>query len=104
MHKAVCPVCLHKRALQARLGGYEPCFDDGEMMDWHKPLGGPRGQQCSRLDGGFWVCPFCGVILTPEEAGVLLDAVLMVSFPDCDSIVGGLHTDTREALKGGPGR
>jgi hypothetical protein len=102
MRKIPCPYCWHEETLKARLNNREPCRDDSSSMYWVKPYGGPRGQQVTKWDGGRWHCEICDISLTAREAGVFLDAALMNSDPDCDSIVDGLHQDTHEALKETP--
>ena len=97
-----CPACLHEETMRARRHDREPCYDDVEVMHWHRPYGGARGQQVTRWDGGFWVCQICGLRLTNRDAGVLLDAALMHMDPNCDSITDeGVHADTVRAFKGG---
>jgi len=99
---AICPVCWHWEELRVRRNGGEPCHDDPAVMRWNRPYGGARGQQVTRMDGGFWKCEICQVALTPHEAGVLLDAVLVLSSPPDDSIVDGVHMGARQAFEGGP--
>jgi hypothetical protein len=96
-----CPACWHETTVRSRLDGYEPCHADAHVMDWCSPYGGARGQQVTRWDGGAWSCRVCGLRLSPRDAGVLLDAALMCSDPDCDSIEDGMHEDARRALRGG---
>lgn len=102
MLRCICPVCLHERTMRDRLGGYEPCYDDMEMMYWQRPHGGAKGQQVTPYDGGYWKCERCWTTLSPEAAGTLLDAALMHIDPECDSIREGIHEDARIAFKGGP--
>lgn len=72
-----CPVCWHREAMRVRLHGGEPRdTEPQDHMEWHRPYGGARGQQVTRGDLGFWRCPGCQVALTPDEAAILLDAVL----------------------------
>ena len=100
MRKTICPYCWHEETLRARLNKREPCRDDAATMYWVKPYGGARGQQVTKWDGGHWKCKFCEIVLTAREAGIFLDAALMCSDPDCDSITkDGLHKDTEEAFK-----
>jgi hypothetical protein len=96
-----CPACMHDTTMRSRLLGTEAVHDDLALMFWQRPFGGPRGQQCTRWDAGWWKCRLCNLRLVPQEAGVLLDAVLMCHDPHCDSIRGGLHGDTWRALAGG---
>jgi len=79
----------------------ETCHDDTPQMRFSRPYGGARGQQVTRGDAGWWRCEVCDLSLTPNEAGVLLDAVLMLSEPNCDSIHDGLHADVQVAFAGG---
>ena len=73
-----CPVCWHEQTIHARANGDDPREPrPEEHMEWHPPPGGPRGQQLTRVDAGYWRCPACDVVLTPREAAVLLDAVLV---------------------------
>jgi hypothetical protein len=101
-----CPACMHTETMQAREHGREASYidDDAAVMDWRPPFGGARGQQCSRWDDGSWLCRVCQLALSPHDAGVLLDAVLMHRDPHCDSITAGLHEDTRRAFRGGVAR
>jgi len=71
-----CPVCWHEETMRAQREDREPADTTPEMrLDWRPPIGGARGQQATRGDGGYWRCPGCGVVLTPREAAVLLDAI-----------------------------
>jgi hypothetical protein len=99
--KIPCPACLHEETMRARFHEREPVHDDMALMAWVPPYGGARGQQVTKWDGGGWVCQVCQLRLTPHEAGVLLDAALMHYDPRCDSIVDGVHADTRRAMAGG---
>lgn len=96
-----CPVCLHDETMRARIHEREPMHDDVALMRWRPPHGGARGQVVTRWDEGSWVCERCDLPLSPHDAGVLLDAALRHSHPDCDSIRGGLHEDVRRAFAGG---
>lgn len=97
-----CPCCMHEDTMRARLAGREECHDDPALMRWHPPCGGARGQQCTQWDQGWWECQMCGLRLPPHKAGILLDAVLMHAFPNCDSITAdGIHMDTKRAWAGG---
>jgi len=80
------------------------------LMTWSPgPRRGGAGAanwQPSRWEHGVWECAACGLRLTPEEAGILLDAVLRDSDPECDSITEDdsgwrMHEDARRALRGG---
>jgi hypothetical protein len=100
--KCICPVCMHAEAMRARNNAREPCFDDMALMRWQPPRGGAGGKQCHPNDRGVWRCQICDFCAAPEAVGVLLDAVMYFSFPECDSIGSlGLHEDTRIAFKGG---
>jgi hypothetical protein len=99
--RTLCPVCWNKETLRARLNEREPCRDDPPQMTWHRPYGGPRGQIVTRWDGGWWACEQCEFRATAHDVGVLLDAALMASDPDCDSIRDGMHEDARLAFLGG---
>jgi len=99
----ICPICFHEETLESRIRGVEAAHDDHVLMRWQRPHGGPRGQVVTRWDEGHWQCPDCDVRLTPRDAGVLVDAVLMLTYPDCDSILAeysGLHADTVRAFRG----
>ena len=73
-----CPVCWHEETMRAQREEREPADTTQEMhLEWYPPLDGPRGQQVTRVDGGYWRCPACDVVLPPREAAVLLDAVLV---------------------------
>ena len=90
--RAVCPACWHAETRRGRLNGYEPTRDDTQLMSWH----------VTPMSGGVWHCETCGVTLPPAAAGVLLDAALMASDPDSDSIGDdGVHADVHIALRGG---
>ena len=96
-----CPCCLHEQTFRARSSQQEPCYDDLDLMHWHPPYGGIRGQVVTHWDQGWWQCA-CGLRLPPFKAGILLDAALMHAFPNCDSIdAEGVHADTKRAWKGG---
>ena len=104
-----CPACVHRETMRARWRDREPCHDDLCIMSWVPPFrprgaGGNPGMP-SRWDRGSWECDSCGLRLTPEEAGILLDAALMHVDPDCDSIVDNhgnpIHKDALRALHGG---
>lgn len=113
----LCPVCWHGETMVARFHDREPSRDDvGDgytVMRWSP---GPRQTGAcgnpgmpSRWDRGVWECGACGLRVTPEEAGILLDAALSVSHPECDSITEDaigqrLHEDVRRALRGGRDR
>lgn len=104
----MCPVCAHKETMRARWYERERVADDWALMHWVPPFR-PRGAcgnpgMPSRWDQGLWECASCGVRLTPEEAGILIDAALMHIDPHCDSIEEGpesMHSDARRALRGG---
>ena len=87
--------------MRAQLNGHEPVHDDVAPMRWRPPQGGARGQIVTRWDEGSWLCGRCDLALNPNDAGVLLDAALRHSHPDCDSIRDGLHEDVRRAFAGG---
>ncbi len=103
MNPIACPCCLHEATMRARMNAHEPIHDDPALMVWNSPHGGPRAQVCTQWDQGWWECVICNLRLPPHKAGVLLDAALMLAFPDCDSIEeDGIHADTKRALAGGP--
>lgn len=94
---------MHRETVRARRNGGDPCYDDACLMFWHRPHGGPRGQQISVWDSGWWECDTCKIRLHTEAAGLLLDAALMHADPHCDSIgPDGYHADTIRAFAGGP--
>lgn len=102
-------MCTHKEVMRARWHDREVCLDDWASMSWVPPFK-PRGAcgnpgMPSRWDLGSWECMGCGLHVTPEEAGVLLDAVLMHVDPHCDSIEDNygnpMHSDALRALRGG---
>lgn len=99
-----CPVCTHDETMRARLDEREACYDDSPRMRWSPPPGGYRGQEVSRWDRGAWTCEACDLALTPRDAYVLLDAALMHAYPDCDSIVDGVHLDAQVAAACGRDR
>ena len=103
-NKVLCPVCWNRETMRARTGQIEPDRDDAASMIYARPYGGPKACVVSKWDGGRWSCGACGFEATPNEAGVLLDAVLMVSIPDCDSVEGGVRIDVTRAFNCGVDR
>lgn len=95
----MCPVCTHEETMKARWHDRERDPDDWAVMDYVKFQPRAGGQPVSRWDRGLWECRTCGCRLTPHEALVLLDAVLMHVDPQCDSVEGEppLHSDARRA-------
>ena len=111
----MCPCCWHRETMTARQNerdadhSHIECAYTG-LMVWSP--GPHRGGACgnpgmpSRWDYGVWECGACGLRVTPEEAGILLDAVLRDSDPECDSITDDgsgwcMHADARHALMAG---
>jgi len=98
--KGVCPVCYHKEEMQARAANCTPCHDDTPMMEFRR-LHGPRGLPLTTDGFGWWECRSCGFHEKANNAGILLDAVLHLSVPDCDSIgEDTIHADTLIVLQG----
>jgi len=98
----MCPSCWHLETFQARHVGREPCRDDPTTLRWEKPYGGARGQTVTPWDNGGWSCETCGFRAPAEATFLLIDAVLHLSDPDCDSIDDeGIHADAKTALNGG---
>lgn len=110
----LCPVCWHRETMIARFHDREPnrddVSDDYAVMRWspgprRSGAGGNPGMP-SRWDRGVWECGHCGFRCTPEESGILIDAAIHASDPDCDSITtdaDGLRMsdDARRAMRGG---
>jgi len=75
-----CPVCWHRESMRVRRnGGDARDMRPEEHMEWHRPYGGARGQQVTRWDCGHWRCCVCDASFTPDDAAILLDAVLRQS-------------------------
>lgn len=86
MKNPLCPVCWHRITLSATRNTQTPNYSSNDTMTWYRPYGGAQGQIATRTDGGYWRCEACGVVLTPYEASLMIDAVLRASNqkPDAD--------------------
>lgn len=94
-NKILCPFCWHEETLKARLSNRECLHDDPAFMLYVRPYGGACGQIVTKWDDGHFMCNRCEIRLTQTEAGVFLDAALMCSDPNCDSIRENMHEDVR---------
>ena len=87
--------------MRAKALGDEAVRDDNAVMRFRVGSGvGIHPSLQKRGDVGLWDCYRCSASMTPLEAGIMLDAVLMLSEPDCDSVRDGMHEDACTALRG----
>jgi hypothetical protein len=94
-----CPICWHRETMRARLHGGDPSdTTPADHLEWHRPFGGAKGQQITRWDMGSWRCPGCGAAFTPDDAAILLDAVLRNGFGTDEATI---DKWTTEAWNGG---
>ena len=76
-----CPLCWQEEVMHCSRLPREPGdFKEPEPLDWVRPYGGPKGQQVTRWDLGFWKCHECGAHFNERDLTILA-RVIFKPFP-----------------------